>query len=152
METNTKRQILAILLEIDEIEQSLSLPYNDSFCQMVAHLLFDLKLDLSHQTFWQTSDEQFLAAASKYRNRLQGLVSIRGTECTDIICAFCHKSLAKNRDEKDTFDPVPEQLESYGYIAVPNFGWFCSQVCADAYEAATGTKFQRDAEGFVNYK
>ena len=151
METNAKRQILAILLEIDDLEQSFSSRHIDSFCRMVANLLFDLKLDLSHKTFWQTSDEQFLQAASTYRNRLQALVSIGGTETPDIVCAFCHKRLAEYGPEKDTFDPAPEQLASYGYIAVPNFGWFCSQECADAYEAATGIRFQRDAAGFTNY-
>ncbi len=68
-----------------------------------------------------------------------------------IACRRCAKLLASLDEASDRFIPSPEELSAAGAVAVPNFGWFCGQPCADAYERDTGVRFQRDHEGRVSY-
>ena len=68
-----------------------------------------------------------------------------------IVCAMCGKLLSRYDSSSDTHAPPCEQLLAEGKVPVPNFGWFCSPVCADTYERRYGVHFQRNAEGEVNY-
>jgi hypothetical protein len=67
---------------------------------------------------------------------------------TNTTCAYCDKFIADFQSPKA---PTPEDLLAAGAVAVPNFGWFCSHSCADAYERDFGIRFQRDASGKVRY-
>ena len=67
---------------------------------------------------------------------------------TDVICAYCEQ-LITNFESADA--PTPEQLLAIGRVPVPNFGWFCSHACTDAYERDYGIHFQRDRDGRVSY-
>ena len=68
-----------------------------------------------------------------------------------IDCAMCGKFLSRYDSSSGAHAPPPEQLLAEGKVPVPNFGWFCSQGCADSYERKYGVRFQRDAEGKVEY-
>jgi hypothetical protein len=68
-----------------------------------------------------------------------------------IVCAMCGKLLSRYDSSSDTHAPPCEQLLAEGKVPVPNFGWFCSRVCADTYERKHGVHFQRNAEGEVDY-
>jgi len=70
----------------------------------------------------------------------------------DIVCEQCKKVLARADVERDTHAPQPDELVATGAVAVPNFGWFCSQECATRYEQAAGRRmFDRNAAGEVQY-
>jgi len=70
----------------------------------------------------------------------------------DIVCEQCKKMLARADVEHATHVPPPESLLAAGAVAVPNFGWFCSQECAALYERANGRRiFDRNAAGEVQY-
>lgn len=62
-------------------------------------------------------------------------------------CAACEHLLAQWGEEP--VDPSPEELVAAGRIAIPNFGWFCSQKCAEVYERETGITFIRDQSGNI---
>lgn len=47
--------------------------------------------------------------------------------------------------------PSPEELQAAGAVQVPNFGWFCSQECGQAYETEFGVGFERNAAGHISY-
>ena len=51
----------------------------------------------------------------------------------------------------DTHTPPVEELFAAGAVAVPNFGWFCGQECADAYSREYGVAFRRDSSNRVSY-
>ena len=68
-----------------------------------------------------------------------------------IVCEYCENLLTTFDAERDTHVPSCEELLTAGSVAVPNFGWFCSQDCANTYSRETGITFQRDAEGRVSY-
>ncbi len=69
----------------------------------------------------------------------------------NIICAMCEKFLAQYNAATDDFTPSCEQIFAEGAVPVPNFGWFCSQDCADAYGHKFDVRFDRNAEGKVEY-
>ncbi len=69
----------------------------------------------------------------------------------DITCANCDKFLAKYIAEIDAHEPTFDELVECGNVAVPNFGWFCSQKCGNAYEKLKDLHFQRDESGKINY-
>ena len=68
-----------------------------------------------------------------------------------IVCAMCEKQLSRFDPLTDTHIPSAEELYTVGRVAIPNFGWFCSQECASRYEIEHEVKFQRDQHGNVNY-
>jgi hypothetical protein len=68
-----------------------------------------------------------------------------------IDCAMCGKLLARCDPSTDVLTPSCEEILSAGAVPIPNFGWFCSQQCADDYEREFGIKFQRNEEGRVEY-
>ena len=68
---------------------------------------------------------------------------------TNLICSYCDKVLAEVLN--DALRPAWDDLVRTGALPIPNFGWFCSHTCADAYEADYGIRFQRDASGIVSY-
>ncbi len=68
-----------------------------------------------------------------------------------IDCAMCGRFLSRYDSASDTHAPSCEQIMAEGKVPVPNFGWFCSQDCANTYERKFGVHFQRDAEGKVDY-
>ncbi len=59
-------------------------------------------------------------------------------------CMFCEKLIAH------PVEPAKAQLA--GVVVIPFFGFFCSQVCADAFEREYGIQFKRDATGKVSYQ
>jgi hypothetical protein len=69
----------------------------------------------------------------------------------DITCAMCNKLLSRYDAASDSYIPSPEKLHEAGMIAVPNFGWFCSQECAHAFEESTGFQLRRDETGKISY-
>ena len=66
----------------------------------------------------------------------------------DVVCAYCDQFIT-NFEAAEA--PTPESLFAAGRVPVPNFGWFCSHACADAYERDYGIRFQRDQSGRVSY-
>ncbi len=67
---------------------------------------------------------------------------------TETRCAHCDKFIADFQRSPGT---KPEDLMAAGTVPIPNFGWFCSQTCADEFEHDFGIHFQRDASGKVSY-
>lgn len=55
----------------------------------------------------------------------------RNLDPDHVVCANCGKQLASVGT--DGIDPSPEALINAGAIAWPNFGWFCSAECEQAY-------------------
>lgn len=68
-----------------------------------------------------------------------------------IVCVYCGKRLSVFDRATDKHTPSPEALLSSGAVPVPNFGWFCSQECGQSYESEYGVRFQRNADGLINY-
>ncbi len=68
-----------------------------------------------------------------------------------IICAMCEKKLSQYNSSTDKHSPSAEELYQAGVVPIPNFGWFCSQECADAYEQKFNVRFDRNAQGKVQY-
>jgi hypothetical protein len=66
-------------------------------------------------------------------------------------CAQCGRILARLDHSGEAFAPPPEVIVTGGAVAIPNFGWFCSQACGDNYERIRGTRFARDASGRICY-
>lgn len=66
-----------------------------------------------------------------------------------VFCQSCHKKLADYINET----PIPSFKELYqsGAIPVPNFGWICSQECAEIFEKQTDIQFARDSKGKIDY-
>lgn len=59
------------------------------------------------------------------------LTTARNHDSEHVACANCGKHLASVGT--DAVDPSPDALMSAGAIAWPNFGWFCSAGCEQAY-------------------
>ena len=73
-------------------------------------------------------------------------------ERVDIICSTCGKVLAHHNTQTDKHNPTPEELLSTGAVPIPNFGWFCTQICGNEFENNFGQKlFQRDSSGNIRY-
>ena len=68
-----------------------------------------------------------------------------------IACRHCGKLLSIFDVATDIHTPPVAELVAAGAVAVPNFGWFCGQECADAYSREYGVAFQRDSSGKVSY-
>jgi hypothetical protein len=64
-------------------------------------------------------------------------------------CQFCNKTIAEFKN--DEMIPSAQNCYNSGNVPVPNFGWFCSQDCATAYEKKYDIKFARTTEGKVDY-
>jgi len=64
-------------------------------------------------------------------------------------CQYCGVVIANIISDKMV--PSPEECYSNGNVPVPNFGWFCSQDCANKYETEYDIKFARTEEGKVDY-
>jgi hypothetical protein len=69
---------------------------------------------------------------------------------TDILCLECGKRLAEFNATIRSHVPSQMRLITRGAVPVPEFGWLCSQVCALAYEARTGIKLPRGADGQIS--
>jgi hypothetical protein len=70
----------------------------------------------------------------------------------DITCSQCSRLLSHYNEATDTNAPSAEEIFNDGAVAIPNFGWFCSQGCASEFEKVYGRKlFQRNANGDVEY-
>jgi hypothetical protein len=67
-------------------------------------------------------------------------------------CAQCGRILARLDLSGEVFKPAPDVLVAAGAVAIPNFGWFCSQGCGDDYERIRETRFARDASGRICYE
>jgi hypothetical protein len=64
-------------------------------------------------------------------------------------CQYCNKTIAEFKDDK--MIPSSEECYNKGNVPIPNFGWFCSQVCANNYEAKNDIKFARTEKGKIDY-
>jgi hypothetical protein len=69
----------------------------------------------------------------------------------NILCAMCEKLLALYNAPTDDFTPSIEQIYSEGAVPVPNFGWVCSQDCAEKYSQKFNASFARNKDGKVDY-
>jgi endogenous inhibitor of DNA gyrase (YacG/DUF329 family) len=85
--------------------------------------------------------------------RLSKLVITNAAESNAfaVTCAHCKKRMARIEEETDRMVPSPEALSENGAVAVPNFGWFCSQQCGEDFENESGVQFQRISEGEISY-
>ena len=79
------------------------------------------------------------------------VTSARNLSNDGIICSHCQKLLSAYDSQSGAFSLPVEQLHSEGAVPIPNFGWFCSQSCALAYEDAHRVRFQRGASGLISY-
>ena len=66
-----------------------------------------------------------------------------------VACLNCGKMIATEVDGKMV--PGPEDCYAAGNIPVPNCGWFCSQPCAIEWERSHGVRFERAADGMIDY-
>jgi hypothetical protein len=74
------------------------------------------------------------------------VTTARNLDPDHVVCAHCGKQLASIGT--DAIDPSPEALISAGAIAWPNFGWFCSAECEQAYSREFHASCsQREAAG-----
>ncbi len=64
-------------------------------------------------------------------------------------CQSCGLTIAEIIS--DNFVPSAEDCYKKGNVPVPNFGWFCSQVCAIEYEKKYDIKFSRNEDGKIDY-
>ena len=64
-------------------------------------------------------------------------------------CNNCDKIIADLSG--DEMNPSAEECHKNGNVPIPNFGWFCSQLCATEYELKHNIKFARTADGKVDY-
>lgn len=55
------------------------------------------------------------------------------TDETSIICATCGKKLAEWNSQTENHQPTPAELNTTGHVAIPNFGWFCGQICGGVH-------------------
>jgi len=51
----------------------------------------------------------------------------------------------------DSMTPSAEECYQKGNVPIPNFGWFCSQNCANKYEKEHDIKFARTKNGKIDY-
>ncbi len=63
-------------------------------------------------------------------------------------CAYCDQFISNFEPNNEA---TWEALLASGRVPVPNFGWFCSHACADAFERDYGIHFRRDQSGRVSY-
>jgi hypothetical protein len=63
-----------------------------------------------------------------------------------IICANCENQLTVFHRDIGRHVPSCEELIEAGAIAWPNFGWFCSSACEDAYAKEYGVRLERVAK------
>lgn len=66
-----------------------------------------------------------------------------------VKCQFCTKVIASLVDGV----MIPSAAKCYhsGNVPVPNFGWFCSQDCAEKYEMKEDVRFSRNKDGEIDY-
>lgn len=66
-----------------------------------------------------------------------------------LICQCCGTTIAHYINEV----LVPSFTECYkkGNIPVPNFGWICSQECAERFEKENDINFARTLDGKIDY-
>jgi hypothetical protein len=69
----------------------------------------------------------------------------------NLLCNYCEKVIAKSSKDSDSLDPPVEELIKLGNVAVPNFGWFCSQKCGKNYSIKYNVNFKKDTDGNINY-
>ncbi len=63
-----------------------------------------------------------------------------------ITCMVCEKLIA------DPGAPYGQQQVAAGAVAIPYFGYFCGQACANAFERDYGIQFKRAATGEISYE
>lgn len=65
------------------------------------------------------------------------------------VCRYCGKKIADVINDK----MVPDFATCHknGNIPVPNFGWLCSLECAEKLEKEWEIKFDRTADGRIDY-
>lgn len=70
-------------------------------------------------------------------------------EDPSVNCQFCNKEIASLVNG----DMIPTAAQCYqtGNVPVPNFGWFCSQECAEKYELKADVRFARNILGKIDY-
>jgi hypothetical protein len=66
-----------------------------------------------------------------------------------LFCQSCRKKIADYVNDI----PVPDYATLYnaGNIPIPNFGWICSQSCAQEFEKENRVKFQKNSSGKIDY-
>ncbi len=69
----------------------------------------------------------------------------------DNFCKCKHCGVIIAKITSDNLIPSFEEYYQKGNVPVPNFGWFCSQDCANRYEKEKDIKFARTKNGKVDY-
>jgi hypothetical protein len=82
---------------------------------------------------------------SVYKGRKEQMSKTHDT----VNCLNCDKVIALFVD--DTMAPTPEQCYESGNVPVPNCGWFCSQECVNQFGIKHDLRFDRTANGLVDY-
>ncbi len=106
-----------------------------------SHQLKNDKDESSSNLHPKTEDETPLLVVTSTENR----------PSDGIYCSYCEMKLAAYSENNDNLEPSFEILFKQGAVAVPNFGWFCSQECAHKYESEFDIRFERDDSGMINY-
>lgn len=66
-----------------------------------------------------------------------------------LTCRYCDKTIAEI--VKGTVIPSYAECYKNGSVPVPNFGWLCSQDCAERFEKENDIKFLRTVDGKIAY-
>jgi len=124
------------------------------------HRLINHLADLAHERPLGTDSDVW----EMFQDYTQGCAAIRGELSQAIVsafsiagegkvidCQFCGKILAGSSHDSDEALPTAEEMYKAGNVPVPNFGWFCSQICADRYEKAAKVRFTRNQDGVIDY-
>ena len=89
---------------------------------------------------------------AKNRERIGRFIVTKEEDINEdfIKCVYCDKIIleTKGMDDK-AMDNNWQQLIESGNIAVPNFGWFCSQDCGHQYAKEFRVNFQLDENGKI---
>ena len=87
--------------------------------------------------------------ASGKKGQASGLIVSSAPKDNNCRCSYCGKIIAQITEDS----MIPSFVECYktGAVPVPNFGWLCSQNCANKYEEKYHIKFGRTKEGKVDY-
>ena len=80
------------------------------------------------------------------QNEISISASIDDNSCN---CNYCGAMIAKIISE--SMVPSAEECYMRGNVPIPNFGWFCSQNCANKYEVEFKITFARTKEGKIDY-
>jgi len=66
-----------------------------------------------------------------------------------INCEYCGQTISGLINGE--YFPNLKECYKNGNVPVPNFGWLCSQKCADKFEKDNDINFMRNQDGKIDY-